>query len=341
MYKQKSTLFMLCETPLHAGSGDDLGIVDLPIQRERHTSFPKVESSSLKGALREAFENKANSKAKKFMNWNDSDVVIHRLFGFDDASLSNSEKDTLKEHFKYLPENGKDKKDGHDRAGSLAFTDARLLLFPVKSMKGVFVWITCRQVLNKFASDMSLAGTSFPTLEQVKSIEVTDSNALIASKEPMVNSVVVLEEYAFNATVNNIVKDFAVELSNIVFADANLNYWKGLLQNNLVVLSDNDFRDFTLMSTEVITRTKIDNETGTVQDGALFTEEFLPTDSVMYSLVFASDEYGKNRKTEDADWVMTFFKDEIDAMGFFQLGGNATLGKGIIRTQLKKGGQNG
>ncbi|MBK9462153.1 MAG: hypothetical protein IPN94_22720 [Sphingobacteriales bacterium] len=32
------------------------------------------------------------------------------------------------------------------------------------------------------------------------------------------------------------------------------------------------------MSTEVITRTKIDNETGTVEDGALFTEEYLPTE---------------------------------------------------------------
>ena len=57
MYKNAKPLFFMCETPLHAGSGSDLGIVDLPIQRERHTNFPKVESSSLKGALREGFEN--------------------------------------------------------------------------------------------------------------------------------------------------------------------------------------------------------------------------------------------------------------------------------------------
>ena len=329
---------MLCETPLHAGSGDDLGIVDLPIQRERHTDFPKVESSSLKGALREALEQKANSKAKKFADWKDDDVTIHRLFGFDDAGLSNKEKDTLKKHFEYLPEGAKDKKEGHDRAGSLAFTDARLLLFPVKSMKGVFVWITCEQVLNKFAADMAITGTPLANLEAIKNEKVSDGNALVASNMPMVNTALVLEEYAFEASVNSAVKAFAVALSETVFVDPNLSYWKGLLQNNLVVLSNNDFRDFTLMSTEVITRTKIDNETGTVQDGALFTEEFLPTDSVLYSLVFAADEYGKNGKTEDAAWVMNFFETKIGKMDFFQLGGNATLGKGILRTQFKKGG---
>ena len=315
---------MLCETPFHAGSGDDLGIVDLPIQRERHTSFPKVESSSLKGALREAFEN-AHGKEKN----KDFQLKIHRTFGYDEKA--NYATDLLD----FVG------KDNSQYSGCLAFTDARLLLFPVKSMKGVFVWITCKQVLNKFASDMAISSISIASLAAVKGLDITDGNAIIASDTPSVNGAVVLEEYAFNATVNSVVRDFAVELSSIVFDDTDLAYWKGLLQSNLVVLSDNDFRDFTLMSTEVITRTKIDNETGTVQDGALFTEEFLPNDSVMYSLVFASDEYGKNRKTEDANWVMKFFKDEIEKMSFFQLGGNATLGKGILRTQLKQGGQNG
>lgn len=320
MYKQKSTLFMLCETPLHAGSGDDLGIVDLPIQREKHTSFPKVESSSLKGALREAFEN-ANGKThdKNFQ------IDIHRTFGFDKDSKFSADVESQfgKENTQY--------------AGSLAFTDARLLLFPVKSMKGVFVWVTCRQVLNKLATDMAIASLNIEGLEAVKNLEVKDGEASIASETPSVNGAIVLEEYAFTSTVNQEVKNFAVALSNIVFSDKNLAYWKTLLQKNLVVLSDNDFRDFTLMSTEVITRTKIDNETGTVADGALFTEEFLPNDSVLYSLVFASDEYGKGKERKNAKEVMAFFKDQINQIGFFQLGGNATLGKGIIRTQLKQG----
>lgn len=60
MFKEAKPLFLICETPLHAGSGDELGVIDLPIQREKHTNFPKVEASSLKGALRESFESKCD-----------------------------------------------------------------------------------------------------------------------------------------------------------------------------------------------------------------------------------------------------------------------------------------
>jgi len=349
MYKQQSTLFMICETPLHAGSGDDLGIVDLPIQRERHTSFPKVESSSLKGALREAFETEAGSKQKKFSHWDDPDVIIHRFFGFDDGGLNDDDKESpqnksrLKDHFKYLPPNATEKKEGHDHAGSLIFTDARLLLFPVKSMKGVFVWLTCRQILNKFASDLAISAIRMEGLDQVKSLVVTEGNALSSSDSPLIHKAVVLEEYAFEAEANKDVAIFAQALAEAVFSDPQMAYWKNLLPRNLVILSDNDFRDFTLMSTEVITRTKIDNETGTVQDGALFTEEYLPTDSVMYSMIFASDEYGKRPEKDrmKADEVMDYFEKTIGRLGLFQLGGNATLGKGIMRAKIKKGGNHG
>jgi CRISPR-associated protein Cmr4 len=47
MYKIARPFFMVVETPLHAGSGMGVGIVDMPIQRERHTSFPKLEASGL------------------------------------------------------------------------------------------------------------------------------------------------------------------------------------------------------------------------------------------------------------------------------------------------------
>ena len=53
MFRLAKPFFIRTITPLHAGTGQDLGIVDLPIQRERHTSYPKIEGSGLKGAIRE------------------------------------------------------------------------------------------------------------------------------------------------------------------------------------------------------------------------------------------------------------------------------------------------
>ena len=345
MYKKINPLFLLCETPLHAGSGDDLGMVDLPIQRERHTSYPKIESSSLKGALREAFEVKVDSKA--FTDWDADDVKIHRFFGYDDGSLTNDEKKSLSNRFTKVDKTGDDEKkiDASEFAGCLAFTDARILLFPVKSMKGVFVWITCPQVLSKFSSDLKISNNplfrDLPELIRGGNIQLSTKRCLTASDSVCIKNNVVLEDYAFEATRSDAIKKFAEELADIIFSDSSLSYWNSMLKTNLVVLCDDDFRDFVNHSTEVVTRTKIDNNTGTVQDGALFTEEYLPTDSILYSLVMASKEYGKKvdtkgekpeEKREEAEDVMNFFSDTLPPI--FQLGGNATIGKGLLRTKL-------
>jgi CRISPR-associated protein Cmr4 len=335
MYKSTNPLFLICETPLHAGSGDDLGIVDLPIQRERHTSFPKIEASSFKGAIREAFESKVNSK--KFEKWEDDDVKIHRVFGFDDGSLKET-KEQLKKIFRYKPNKDKDEeKEGNDFSGCVAFTDARLLLFPVKSMKGVFVWVTCPQVLNRLASDLKIANkTPFASLEKVKAVEPKEGTVIVSDKAKVTfGDSVILEEYAFSASQDPNVSTFATELADVIFKGDDLQYWNSTLKSNLVVLNNNDFRDFVNQSTEVITRTKIDNESGTVADGALFTEEYLPNDSVMYTLVMFSDEYNKRDSEKmKANQVQSFFSQKLNDIKMFQLGGNATLGKGLLRTQL-------
>ena len=64
MFKQAKPLFLIVETPLHAGSGSDLGIVDLPIQREKHTDYPKIEASGLKGSIREIFSAEGDESVK-------------------------------------------------------------------------------------------------------------------------------------------------------------------------------------------------------------------------------------------------------------------------------------
>jgi CRISPR-associated protein Cmr4 len=131
------------------------------------------------------------------------------------------------------------------------------------------------------------------------------------------------------------------------------NWWKEKIGKNLVLLSDDDFRDFVNLSTEVITRTKINNLTGTVQDGALFTEEYLPAESVLYSLVLAAPVFpvlakgeedkrkrlsGKTHEESDAKAVITYFDKIIseEANNRLQIGANATIGKGLIRTTFLK-----
>ena len=46
-------LFVHALSPLHVGIGQGVGLIDLPIAREKATGLPILPGSSLKGALRD------------------------------------------------------------------------------------------------------------------------------------------------------------------------------------------------------------------------------------------------------------------------------------------------
>jgi CRISPR-associated protein Cmr4 len=324
MIKHSKMMFLITETPLHAGSGgDSVGIVDLPIQRERHTNFPKIEASGLKGCIREAFE-KSNDQVsinRQNINVNDKNI-ISLIFG---------------------PEKG----DEH--ASSIFFTDARILLFPVKSLKGVFAWITCPMVLERFREELKLLKLNNINFDYnfnlLKNTAPTNSDILIEGSNE-----VVLEEYTFKIERKNDTSNIAKFLAEKIFPKPQnqqpnndiYSFWREKLENNLVILSDDDFKQFVTTSTEVITRIMIDT-TGVVKEGALWTEEYLPQDSILYSIVMASplrvkDEnkgiFKGNNDNEEAKNVIEFFEKGLPEI--IQIGGNQTLGKGLTRTQILK-----
>ena len=108
MYSEVAPFLLYSISSVHVGSGSELGVVDLPIQRERHTGYPKIDSSSLKGAIRAAFRRREIHLDK---------LVI--AFG---------------------SEPGEDR-DGKP-AAAVGFADARILLFPVRSPQGIRL-VTC------------------------------------------------------------------------------------------------------------------------------------------------------------------------------------------------------
>lgn len=314
MYKSTQPLYFITETPLHAGSGSDLGYIDLPIQRERHTGYPKVESSGVKGAIRQAFEAKASETDFKY--WEE----LQRTFGYDE-DLPKAVKDDFSKQKTF--------DDKKDFAGALGFSDARILLFPVKSLKGTFAWVTSHQVLAKFRTELEELCGEQELFTLPESTGVASEVLYLTTN----NQKIQLEEYIYSdLEVKDDITHLAKWLAENVLAQS-LPYWQGKIKENLVVLPEDDFSDFLQFSTEVHTRIKIDNKTGTVKDGALFTQEYLPSETVMYSLAMFSPEFKKGgMKLEE---VRKFFNDHKP--DYFQMGGNSSIGKGIIRLTTKKG----
>jgi len=292
MFEESRIVFLYAETSFHPGSGDSIVGVDLPIQRERHTNYPKNQGGGVKGALRDLAEQKGLAE-------------LDEIFG---------------------PENA-----GHQ--GALSLTEARILLFPVKSLKGVFAWLICPFVIERFKRDLKRMNPAFSDLDNVQIFSILNEQALVT--EPCVvnttTNAVVLEDLAFDAddlqktAVNQLAKWFG---DNALRNDDSYAYWKEKLKNSLVLVSDEVFRDFVVHYTEVSTRHKR-SETGTVEDGALWNEETLPSETLMYSCVLASRS---NKKDSSLTAIGVIEKVEkiLDESKFMQMGASETVGQGFL-----------
>lgn len=154
----------------HAGSGAATSAVDLPIQRERHTEWPQIQASGVKGAFRDHF--------RKFAG-KDAGELINLVFGSDDSS------GLWKKEWGMLP-------------GAVSVSDARIIAFPVRSNKAPFVWVTCPAVLKRFNADLEYIG-----LDQQAAIEnIREDGALSIGSEKLEGNVI-LEDAVVNVTIHN------------------------------------------------------------------------------------------------------------------------------------------
>ena len=137
MTNQTALLLLTSETPLHAGAGQSVDGIDLPIQREVHTHWPCVFGSAVKGALRAHAEQRMASTS----------TAIADLFGPDHGGAQ--ERDT-------------------SHAGALLVGDATLLALPVRSLQSSFKWVTCPQAITRFARTAERLGLALtlPAISQ-------------------------------------------------------------------------------------------------------------------------------------------------------------------------------
>jgi CRISPR-associated protein Cmr4 len=298
-------LILLAETPVHAGSGAELGAVDLPIQRERHTRYPTIHGSGVKGVLRDLCERQNGEKAR----------ITEVLFGSPPPAGAGGEALD---------------------AGSLVVGDARLLLLPVRSAGNVFAWVTCPYALRRLERDLaSIDGAGDAIRKALESASV-EGKGLVPSAFPL--SKALIEEIELEVEKGK-ANDIAGQLKTLLPEGAGMDYWKGLIDKNLIVVPDDLFADLVLHGTEVVTRVRLTEEK-TVASKALWTEEYLPADTVLYSVVgLETKRLGtawdrkRGESTSEADgWV--WVHDCIDAHRVAQFGGKETVGRGFLRMNL-------
>lgn len=276
------------QTPLHAGTGQAVGAIDLPIARERPTGIPILPGSSIKGALR------ARSADDSFATL---------IFG---------------------PKTDK----ASDHAGAVQFSDAHLLLLPVRSLGGTFAWVTSPYLLARFARDAREAGLKVsepPALARIEDCLVFGQQLVL---ELDGRRRVVLEDLSFNCGTSHSDATYAGDLAQQVGLESRA------VAARLCVVHD-DVMSFLLENaTEVMARIRLDEEKKTVAQGALWYEEALPAESVLVGLAVA-----QNVKRGDNQVAATTLLTKLaeGSRGLVQFGGKATVGRGLCRVAFAGG----
>jgi len=299
---QKKLLYIFTRTPLHVGAGASVGAIDQPIIRERHTGFPVIPATSLKGTFADEWNEAAKAKRKEPDGTEEEVEVIQRsadgkwLFGETDANNA--------------------------AAGSLLFTEARVLAFPVRSARGSFAWITCPLILRRAQRDGVLADLSnLP--------DPSDPQALFTANGPLaLGDKVVLEEYTFTHS-----GDLPAKLGDSLAGLLDDPVWKEVA-TRLVILSDGMMSFFAQNACEVAQHVRIDDETGTAAVGALFNQENVPSETLFYSVLHALPGRGERFKDKKPKDALDAFAQKVDGKKPFQFGGDASTGLGWCTVKL-------
>lgn len=289
----KARLFHLhALSALHCGTGQSVGVVDLPIARAKATKLPIVPGSSLRGVLRDAVA--ANG---------DGDEDEEALFG--PRKVTDNERAF---------------------AGALAVGDANLLALPVRSLGGVVCYATSPFILNRYARDLGRTERCHPPVPTPDGDQalVGPKSVNCLKDEEGKEGKVVLEDVDLKAQENEAAEQWAQHVADLLHAgDENS---RGDVVARFAILPD-DVMDFlSETATEVRARVAIDPETGTVKGGALWYEENLPAESVLWGglALSASARPGDERKEEDLAKL-------LPTAQLLQLGGNASVGHGLVR----------
>lgn len=274
---------------LHCGTGQSTGTVDLPIARARATQLPIVPGSSLRGVLRQQLTSSNNAN-------------VCALFG---------PKSIVSDQTSF--------------AGALSICDAQLLVLPVRCLAGIVCYVTAPFILNRYKRDLSRAGVETPNipdkLVETEAIATTNSDNIIEDK-------LVLEDIDLRARTgsNAEVDEWAKHVAGKIHSGDKESQADFVKRFALIPDSIMDF--LSTHATEIRTRIAVDPDKGTVRKGALWYEENLPAESVMWGVYAISDSNKPNDKGSESDLNEAF---STDLNGLLQLGGMAGVGRGLTR----------
>ncbi len=289
---------------LHCGIGQGLNDIDLPTARHAVSGHPVVPGSSLKGVLKDELMHARTPE---------DEPQLLALFGADAAQGSNL------------------------FASAISGGDALLLAVPVRSFYGTFGYLASPYTLEVLRNHLLRAGEStgipsIPTLgiddpeNPIYKVILTEGSVL----QPPGGTEVLLEE--LDLLIDDAQQALAEEWASIIarrfFPDEE---GRGIFRKRFAIVDDNALSFLCDTALPVDARIAINDETGTVKDGALWYEETVAPETLFTGVATVDRSYYSECRA-DADTLSAIVTQACPIL--CQLGGKATTGKGYVSIDL-------
>lgn len=279
---------------LHCGIGQGMNDIDLPTARHAVSGHPLVPGSSLKGVLRDEFFTQEYAGRDE----------LEALFG----------------------------REGNEFASAISVGDGNLVALPVRSYYGTHAYLASPYTLLGLKNMLLRLGRqNLPAIPQL-GLEGGDHpswQVLVAADSVLRsgNSTrILLEELdlAVTADPGDLFGQWADILAGLFFADED---GRRLFRQRFAIADDNALNFLCETGLPVDARIAIDQDTGTVKNGALWYEETVPSEALFAGVIAIdrSRSKGLARNEKEMQAVLTGMGDV-----HVQVGGKATTGKGFV-----------
>lgn len=300
-------LWLRAMTPVHVGAGQTASLIDLPVIREATTGYPFIPGSAMKGALRDDF--RLTAARSIYANAAERDATK--------GWASAIEKADNDEHV-VVPLFGR-----QESAGQLLVGDARLAFLPMRSLEHAFVWVTCPFILWRLNQDLAFAGSS-PSIPETAFKPLRDRNG---PKALFSGNALHIEDYRFERSPTDPAFDPA-SLFEGLFPDT----YAADDYSNVVIVRDDFFAYLSQRRLPVRMRNRLEPVKKTVVTGALWSEESLPPETLLYTVIA---ERAARSNSPSVNTALTLFQKNLP--GHLQVGGNETVGEGWLALSVHGG----
>jgi CRISPR-associated protein Cmr4 len=229
----------------------------------------------------------------------------------DACSADGAPADDLKAVF------GPDTEHAGEHAGALICADARLLALPVRSFRGTFVFATCPLLLALAARD----------LDRPLPVPHVSDLSCITDQELSLDGKVYLEDLDLAADPPNAAFiAWRDRLAGVFGSEADA---QRVFRSRFAIVDDETMTFLWETATQLDQRVRIDPDTRTVARGALWLEESLPPETLLFGLLIAERSRWKDHRLSPEQVLTAVFSGDSERV--LQFGGKSTVGRGRCR----------